>query len=618
MGSGAGSITPKSITIGDLLEQQYPFDVPRYQRAYSWDGEEVDDFVQDIAQLVGTDVRERGHFFGGMVGIEHTDHTQPRAHRYEIVDGQQRLATFVLALARIVRAAERLQVEALEVGDEQAAKSAEILATDTKDRFLQWKQSNVRAGEVLHLPRLKLSAADELVFQAMLDGTPPQASRESHKLLKDAADRIDARLISNLCLTESTARDRVNKLDQLRTALVEQSYVIYMICDSKDRAYQLFSVLNDRGRTLADADLLRSHTMDLLEGWTEQQQTVAAYWDEILAKPSKEVGAFFRSYYPSVAGQRATVAVFAQFVAAFFKSTRAESAEQAEDVCLKVRNLRDELDTYTDLSRGVWPYNEEIAPGTQSPVTSWQKDRLRRLISVLKHDLSLPVLLAAARSCDQRKFAELVYMLEVFAFRYKIICGAHAGPPAAAYNKAAKATRDSAALGQVVTWSELRAKLRELLQNAAPDEKFKADLVSRLQYNRSAQRGNIREFLTTIEDHHLWIERGCLGTPKPDMSMIHDLEQVTLEHIYPSNAQAAHRDPSLEPIKNDLGNLTFFGPGENSDAGNKPFAQKCEGYYQFSRIKMTAELAELAQWTQGDANARQKTLADLATKVFVV
>src|SRR5690349_17670322 len=81
--------------IGDLLVQRLPFVVPKYQRSYAWEEEEINDFIRDLS-LCASDRsagKQRQHFFGGLVSVQHTAANVP-GRNYEVVDGQQRLATF--------------------------------------------------------------------------------------------------------------------------------------------------------------------------------------------------------------------------------------------------------------------------------------------------------------------------------------------------------------------------------------------------------------------------------------------------------------------------------------------------------------------------------------------
>ena len=100
--------------------------------------------------------------------------------------------------------------------------------------------------------------------------------------------------------------------------------------------------------------------------------------------------------------------------------------------------------------------------------------------------------------------------------------------------------------------------------------------------------------------------------------MVHDLDLVTIEHIYPLRPASVNIDPALDLKKNELGNLAFFGPGDNNDAGNKPFVTKRDTYYKTSRIAMTSNLAEFGQWTIVEFQARQAKILDHACAVFVI
>lgn len=408
--------------------------------------------------------------------------------------------------------------------------------------------------------------------------------------------------------------DRAQRLDQLRQKLLNQCHVIQIVSRDQDKAYQIFSILNDRGRELADAELLRSYTLEILQKYPKQQEEAAQLWDEILAATTNEVRDFFLAYYPSVEGTRITVPLFDKFRKIFFPAAPKKVAE-AKLVVQQVRTFADELEMYKQLADGVWPYeatDSSTTPGT----TAWARDRLDRLVNVLKHKLCLPLLLAAVQSGTEKDLAELVYMLEVFAFRYRNVCGGHVTGPSKVYYEHAKTAREAFAAGKPVNWKELRKALQKFIDESANDKQFKADLEDRLQYQHSTQRGHIRELLTTIEEHRTWLSRGGKGKPKPSMEFVGDLRQSSLEHIYPQNAAKAHRDIQLEPVKQHLGNLTFFGPSENNDAANKPFAAKREHYYKHSRVQMTSDLSDLPDWTEKEFQERQTRLLAEACEVF--
>ena len=58
-------ITPSYTTIGDIFEKNFLFEVPKYQRYYSWESEQVDDFIKDISNIYAntSDENHIDHFF---------------------------------------------------------------------------------------------------------------------------------------------------------------------------------------------------------------------------------------------------------------------------------------------------------------------------------------------------------------------------------------------------------------------------------------------------------------------------------------------------------------------------------------------------------------------------
>lgn len=42
---------PESTSLGDLFCRRIPFKVPKYQRAFDWEQEKIDDFIKDLLML---------------------------------------------------------------------------------------------------------------------------------------------------------------------------------------------------------------------------------------------------------------------------------------------------------------------------------------------------------------------------------------------------------------------------------------------------------------------------------------------------------------------------------------------------------------------------------------
>lgn len=74
------------------------FEVPKYQRGYSWTKNELEDFWSDLEQLYH-DPHISSHFIGLIV--VHSDNSDVNNQKKYIIDGQQRITTSIILLDSI-------------------------------------------------------------------------------------------------------------------------------------------------------------------------------------------------------------------------------------------------------------------------------------------------------------------------------------------------------------------------------------------------------------------------------------------------------------------------------------------------------------------------------------
>ena len=79
-----------AVPIGQILEKNYFFRVPSYQRPFSWDDDQFSDLIDDLT----TAPVDKGYFLGTIVLHE----TEPEGN-YDLVDGQQRMTSIMILLA---------------------------------------------------------------------------------------------------------------------------------------------------------------------------------------------------------------------------------------------------------------------------------------------------------------------------------------------------------------------------------------------------------------------------------------------------------------------------------------------------------------------------------------
>ncbi|MBL8680152.1 MAG: DUF262 domain-containing protein [Myxococcales bacterium] len=599
--------------LGDLLHSRQPFEIPKYQRSYAWEREQIDEFVEDLLTCfrARADQKEsQQHFFGGVVSIEEMVGGTLSGRRYEVVDGQQRLATFTLTLSLIGKAFDNVALAARKAKDEGASQLAESMGKTLFRSYIEYTE--VVNGKSAELLRVVLSKADREFFEAIVrrEAAVPPATRDSHTRLLTAKKVIDRDLIDEVLKGVKNPADRVKRLLLLQSVIIEDCQVIHLVTPSQTEAYKLFQVLNDRGVNLSEGDLLRSSTLEVMESVPSQQPSVESAWDEILSGDPAEIELFLRAYFDSKQGKRASKRnLVGDFSRAFqFRSeedAKPDPAFHAKHIVATTAEMRREIATFRELSSGEWPY-EERSPN----VTNWERGRLKVLVGTLKHTLALPLLLAASYLPEQR-FAALVGLLERFVFRYITVCKAHAGKLHDVYSKqAVEIRRDPAAYDL----ASLKAALKALADERASDEHFAATLSNQVTY-RKGMIPAVRYFLLAIEQHSAWLAKGAPGVPVADKTTNHDLAELEVEHIYPQSAAVEIK--GIEPHKNRLGNLTFWSADDNKAAGNAVYAVK-RPHYEGSNIRLNRDLATCTDWTLEALEQREKDLITRALKVFAV
>jgi len=92
------TIQPQYLTLAKLLDGRL-FQIPEYQRAYSWTSRQREDLFEDIDQTF-TKGPEEGHFMAALVCLRRKKQLLGTDEYYimEVVDGQQRLTTLITLL----------------------------------------------------------------------------------------------------------------------------------------------------------------------------------------------------------------------------------------------------------------------------------------------------------------------------------------------------------------------------------------------------------------------------------------------------------------------------------------------------------------------------------------
>jgi hypothetical protein len=217
-------------TAGALLSSS-TFEVPEFQREYSWQDDEVGDFWNDLK----TSIDDDSYFLGLVILTDEGD-------RKYVVDGQQRLITLTLLTNAIY-------FEALERG-----RSA--LADRVQADFL--RSIDYESDETT--PRVVLSDdVDNATLQEILaTGEPPSTDETeesvSHRLARSYRYLRDR-------LREDLKTNAFKRLGKWTEFLTHRVYFAVFVHPDPSTAYQVYEVINTRGKELTTADLLKNYVL---------------------------------------------------------------------------------------------------------------------------------------------------------------------------------------------------------------------------------------------------------------------------------------------------------------------------------------------------------------------
>ena len=93
-----------------FLEGTKQFQVPIFQRRYSWKQEDCKQLWDDILR-VGENEDIPSHFLGSIVSMQYSIHHASGVIQLHLIDGQQRLTTLTLLLSALGRAIEARNLE---------------------------------------------------------------------------------------------------------------------------------------------------------------------------------------------------------------------------------------------------------------------------------------------------------------------------------------------------------------------------------------------------------------------------------------------------------------------------------------------------------------------------
>ncbi|GAA7841300.1 DUF262 domain-containing protein [Helicobacter pylori] len=244
-------IESKDSHLRDILKDELYYQIPIYQRPYQWTEENCEKLLDDLFFNYEDD-RESDYFCGSLVLIAISEDS--KAKTYDVVDGQQRLSTFIL-LAKVL-----------------ATLYYERLTEESKD-YLQ-ESLNGRYGKKDRLNFNAIGFNSKKDFQyALTSFNDAPISNNKNNYLKNA-----------VCLKNYLRKKEIEDINDFIEWLYFKVVFITITCPDADKALRIFNVLNARGLALNATDIFKG---ELLKHAKEhEQEEFVSRWNALSQKCS--------------------------------------------------------------------------------------------------------------------------------------------------------------------------------------------------------------------------------------------------------------------------------------------------------------------------------------------
>ena len=543
--------------IRKILETNY-YKIPRFQRPYSWDKDNVQDFWSDVINNKPGD-----YFLGSMV-------VYTKGNYRHIVDGQQRLTTITILLAAIRDKFNELKLESQAKGVHKLIERPDL---DNEEQFV--------IQTVSSYPFFQQNIQN---FEKPKKVTPPG---EEEILLKEAYDQLNSSLLAEVNLDATIAKKK-KKLEAIRDSVLALK-IICVEVDNEDDAYVIFETLNTRGKDLTSADLLKNYLAKQLRQPNARNDFLGIEWSKIRTNldkidvPDVRIDNFIYHYWLATREFTTEREIF----------KKAKASIPNKDAAKKlVESLRDSSETYLHI----------FMPGLRN----WKNEELAikkslEALLIFRVRQPIPMILAVVQSykaklLPKKETERVLRAIELFHFAFTALTSQRSsGGISHMYAlHARELTHSSTLAARKLAIDNLINKLKQRLPNQT---EFEAGF-KRLRYSDEFPKDK-RVIQYTL--------RKLFELENP--SVVIDPNQMSIEHIEPQNSKGMS-GPSVA----EIGNLWLLSAKQNNQLGDKPAAQKIPIY---KRVKMVSDpvLEKASLW---DTTLVGKRTAYFQTKMWEI
>ncbi|NHA88389.1 DUF262 domain-containing protein [Helicobacter pylori] len=582
----ANEIKGKDYPLKDILATALVsyYQIPDYQRPYQWTEKNCTKLLDDLFSSYEY-YKESGYFCGSLVLIVINTDSETNAETCDIVDGQQRLSTFIL-LAKVL---------ATLYDKDLNTTSRELLEKSLGD-------TDEKKRERLHFNAMGLNAKDDFAY-ALEHFNDSQASKNKNNknnYLKNA-----------VCLKNYLEKKEIENINAFIKWLYFKVVFIKTTCPNVSMALRIFSVLNARGLPLHAIDVFKVELLKKLANKKDQEEFVSrwsALHQKCLGNESK-----FPKRKENNREKNATETLFSWYLTYLNPVTGAKSMEE---------RLADQFERLNkpplEYLKGIEDFYNAYCKVLE--MQDWHAHLLSYLASDFWRIILCASLLHRYSDQDIEALKELLVK-----FYYQNWVATREEPKKQTNCNIIKALKEKKSVESIASI------VKEYLDYHKITQDFKKNLQDSKLYEKH-KNASKNSWLKPIL---ILVEYFISDDPRPKRIEKNDFH---VEHILPQNP-----DPSSQWMKDfseeerglythSLANLTLLGGTKNAQASNLDFKDKKKIYMgeeiklnkkKPSKVmtcyKMTIDIAyKYTEWTPKSLEKRKEELIKRIESVLVL
>lgn len=568
-------IESKDSHLRDILKDELYYQIPIYQRPYQWTEENCEKLLDDLFFNYEDD-RESDYFCGSLVLIAISEDS--KAKTYDVVDGQQRLSTFIL-LAKVL-----------------ATLFLERLTEESKD-YLQ-ESLNGRYGKKDRLNFNAIGFNSKKDFQyALTSFNDAPVSNNKNNYLKNA-----------ICLKNYLKKKEIEDINDFIEWLYFKVVFITITCPDADKALRIFNVLNARGLALNATDIFKG---ELLKHAKEhEQEEFVSRWNDLYQKCSDNdltMETLF-SWYLDYLEPKTSREKMEKELVTWFKNLNKTPLEY-------LKGVEDFYNAYCEILE--------------------MQDRHAHLLSY-KDDDHLRVILCASllHHYSDQDIEALKELLVKFYYQ-DWVAGQTKSTRSQTNCNIIIALKEKKSVRYIAS-----IVVKKYLDDKNITQRFKENLQDSNLYTKFYFAGKSVKKNSWLKPVLILVEYFVSDDPKPKRIQMD--KNLHVEHILPQQPGSSSQwmkdfsEEERELYTHSLANLTLLGGTKNAQASNKDFKEKKEIYMGnavklgkdkrgrektfkvMTCYKMTIDVAQYTEWTPKSLEKRKEELIEIIEGILTL